>query len=84
MMKATMNNTTNASADMNVATLRRENLRERNRRVGSVVGLVVVLLMLLSMAYIYWFGGLNKGPMKPLGDLSAPGLSLAWERSTCV
>jgi hypothetical protein len=44
---------------------RPQELNHRNRRVGLIVALVAILLMLLSMAYIYWFGGINKGPMEP-------------------
>ena len=40
----------------------------RNRRLATFLGVVVILLMLLSMAYIHFFGGVNKGPMKPLGN----------------
>jgi hypothetical protein len=44
---------------------RPEELNRRNRRVGLIVALIVILLMLFSAAYIYWFGGINKGPMNP-------------------
>ena len=39
--------------------------RRRNRRVGIIAALVAVLMMVGSAFYIAYFGGVNKGPMKP-------------------
>jgi hypothetical protein len=46
--------------------LRSESLRRRNRKVGLIVTLVVLLLVVFTFVYVKWFGGVNKGPMAPL------------------
>ncbi|HVK40702.1 MAG TPA: hypothetical protein VNA88_19370 [Candidatus Kapabacteria bacterium] len=40
-------------------------LRRRNRRVGILLAVAFVTLVALCAAYIYWYGGSNKPPMKP-------------------
>ena len=45
-------------------------LRRRNRRVATIIVVVVTLMTLACAAYINWYGGLNKGPMKPLRSSS--------------
>jgi hypothetical protein len=64
-MSASMPGHRNGTTTYDYRVDRPEELNQRNRRVGWIVALVAILLMLLSMAYIYWFGGLNKGPMQP-------------------
>jgi hypothetical protein len=40
-------------------------LRRRNRRVGILLAVIFLVLVLLCGAYIHWYGGTNKPPMKP-------------------
>jgi hypothetical protein len=59
--------------------LRSESLRRRNRKVGLIVALVVVLLVVFTFIYVNWFGGVNKGPMAPLhSELVAPDAGAAY------
>jgi hypothetical protein len=53
-------------AEYNYRTGRSPLLNRRNRTVGLIVAFVAIVLMLAAMAYIKWYGGINKGPMKPL------------------
>jgi purine-cytosine permease-like protein len=64
-MSASLPDHRNGTTTYDYRVDRPEELNNRNRRVGWIVALVAILLMLLSMAYIYWFGGTNKAPMQP-------------------
>ena len=46
-------------------------LRRRNRRLAITLAIVFVALVLMCVAYIAWFGGSNKPPMRPYHSLES-------------
>ena len=47
-------------------THRAPELRQRNRRVGVIVGLVALALIIFTIIYVAFFGGANIDPIPPL------------------
>lgn len=50
----------------NYRTHRSEQLRRRNRRVGLIALLVVIGLVIFTVIYVTFYGGVNVGPRPPL------------------
>lgn len=44
-------------------------MQRNNRRVAVIALVIAVGLLLASAAYINWFGGSNRGAMRPLHSL---------------
>lgn len=55
-------------------TARSPELRRRIRRTAIVAAVVVILMVVGAIIYIIYWGGANKGPMKPLHS-SVPSIS---------
>lgn len=56
----------------NYRTHRSEELRRSNRRVGLIALLVVIALVIFTVIYVTFFGGVNVGPRPPLHSSAHP------------